>query len=122
MKESILRIKSKEFARQIIFLCRKLKSDNIEYALINQLIRSGTSIGANIHEAQYAHGKKDFAYKLEVSLKECNETDYWIDLLYETQSLTEDDYKKIKPNIIELRRMLVSAINTVNKQLQTGGN
>ena len=77
MKESILRNKSKIFAKEIVYLCRRLKNSRVEYVLINQLLRSGTSIGANIHEAQYAHGKKDFLYKLEISLKECNETDYW---------------------------------------------
>lgn len=117
MKDSILRNKSKEFAKNIVFLCRKLKQNNVEYALINQLLRSGTSIGANIHEAQYAHGKRDFVFKLEIGLKECNETDYWVELLYETKSLSEEDYKILRSNIIELRRMLVSSINTVNHQL-----
>ena len=117
MKDSILRTKSKEFAKYIVFLCRRLKDNHVEYVLINQLLRSGTSVGANIHEAQYAHGKKDFFYKLEVSLKECNETDYWIELLYETKSLSDEDFKKAKSDITELRRMLVSSINTVSKQL-----
>ena len=117
MKESILRNKSKIFAKEIVYLCRRLKNSHIEYVLINQLLRSGTSIGANIHEAQYAHGKKDFVYKLEVSLKECNETDYWIELLYETNSLSDGDFKKTKSEITELRRMLVSSINTINNQL-----
>ena len=117
MKESILRNKSKIFAKEIVYLCRKLKNSHVEYVLINQLLRSGTSIGANIHEAQYAHGKKDFLYKLEISLKECNETDYWIELLYETKSLSDGDFKKTKSEITELRRMLVSSINTINNQL-----
>ena len=117
MKESILRNKSKIFAKEIVYLCRKLKNSHVEYVLINQLLRSGTSIGANIHEAQYAHGKKDFLYKLEISLKECNETDYWIELLYETNSLSDGDFKKTKSGITELRRMLVSSINTINNQL-----
>lgn len=117
MKESILREKSKEFAKQIVFLCRELKQNNVEYALINQLLRSGTSIGANIHEAQYAHGKKDFVFKLEISLKECNETDYWVELLYETQSLSDVIYRQLKNDITVLRRMLVSSVNTINKQL-----
>ena len=117
MKESILRNKSKIFAKEIVYLCRKLKNSHVEYVLINQLLRSGTSIGANIHEAQYAHGKKDFLYKLEISLKECNETDYWIELLYETKSLSDGDFKKTQSEITELRRMLVSSINTINNQL-----
>lgn len=67
MRDSILRTKSKEFAKQIVFLCRRLKANQVEYALVNQLLRSGTSIGANIHEAQYAQGTKDFISKLEIA-------------------------------------------------------
>ena len=80
MSESILRTKSKEFAKSIVFLCRNLKSKGIESALLNQLLRSGTSVGANIHEAQYAQGTKDFISKFEIALKECNESEYWHEL------------------------------------------
>ena len=119
MKESILRTKSKTFAKEIVLLSRKLKSFQVEHALINQLLRSGTSVGANIHEAQYAHGTKDFISKLEIALKECNESDYWIELLYETDSMTAEDFHRFKNDIIELRRMLVSSITTLkNKQNQ----
>ena len=76
MADSILRTKSKIFAKEIVFLCRKMKQNGVEAALVNQLLRSGTSVGANIHEAQYAQGTKDFISKLEISLKECNESDY----------------------------------------------
>ena len=119
MKDSILRTKSKAFAKDIVFLCRKLKTDNVEYALINQLLRSGTSVGANVHEAQYAQGAKDFISKLEIALKECNESDYWLELLFETDSISRDDFEKIKQLIVELRRMLVSSVTTLkNKQNQ----
>ena len=67
MSNSILRDKSKDFAKQIVFLCRNMKEDKVEYALINQLLRSGTSVGANIHEAQYAQGTKDFISKFEIA-------------------------------------------------------
>ena len=117
MKDSILRTKSKEFAKQIVFLCRRMKADQIEYALINQLLRCGTSIGANIHEAQCAQGTKDFISKLEISLKECNECDYWIELLFETDSLSSTDYDDFKNRIIELRRMLVSSVTTMKSKL-----
>ena len=89
MADSILRTKSKEFAKNIVFLCRRLKQSGIESALINQLLRCGTSVGANVHEAQYAQGTKDFISKLEIALKECNESEYWLELLYETNSLIE---------------------------------
>ena len=92
MKDSILRTKSKEFAKQVVFICRKLKTNHVEHVLVNQLLRSGTSVGANIHEAQYAQGSKDFISKFEISLKECNESDYWIELLYETNCLSKEDF------------------------------
>ena len=81
MSESILREKAKEFAKSIVFITRKIKSNNKESVLTNQLLRSGTSIGANIHEAQYAQGTADFISKLEISLKECFESEYWLELL-----------------------------------------
>ena len=74
MADSILRDNSKEFARQIVILCRTIKQEHRESVLTNQLLRSGTSIGANIHEAQYAQGTKDFISKFEIALKECYET------------------------------------------------
>lgn len=74
VSESILRNKSKEFAKQIVYMCRDIKANVRESVLTNQLLRSGTSIGANIHEAQYAQGKKDFISKLEIAQKECFET------------------------------------------------
>ena len=113
MADSILRTKSKEFAQNIVFLCRRLKQRGIESALINQLLRCGTSVGANVHEAQYAQGTKDFISKLEIALKECNESEYWLELLFETNSLTEAEFKKFKAKCIELRRMLVSSVTTL---------
>ena len=87
MADSVLRTKSKEFAKNIVFLCRRLKQSGVESALINQLLRCGTSVGANVHEAQYAQGTKDFISKFEIALKECNESEYWLELLYETGSI-----------------------------------
>ena len=84
MSNSILRDKAKDFAKNIVFLCRNMKSEHKETVLINQLLRSGTSIGANVHEAQYAQGTKDFISKLEIAQKECYETEYWLELLFET--------------------------------------
>lgn len=82
VSESILRNKSKEFAKQIVYMCRDIKANARESVLTNQLLRSGTSIGANIHEAQYAQGKKDFISKLEIAQKECFETEYWLELFF----------------------------------------
>ena len=116
MSDSILRNRAKEFAKDIILLCRKLKQAGVEAALLNQLLRCGTSVGANIHEAQYAQGTKDFISKLEISLKECNESEYWLELLYETDSLSEATFKGFQIRCIELRRMLVSSITTLKSK------
>ena len=113
MADSVLRTKSKEFAKEIVFLCRKLKQNGVESALINQLLRCGTSVGANIHEAQYAQGTKDFISKLEIALKECNESEYWIDLLYETSSISKTEFDNFRKLCIELRRMLVASVTTL---------
>ena len=116
MSDSILRIKSKEFAKDTVFLCRRLKQNGVENALINQLLRCGTSVGANIHEAQYAQGTKDFISKFEIALKECNESEYWLELLCETNSLTESEFKDFRNKCIELRRMLVSSVTTLKNK------
>ena len=116
MSDSILRTKSKDFAKDIIFLCRRLKQNSVESALLNQLLRSGTSVGANVHEAQYAQGTKDFISKLEIALKECNESEYWLELLCETNSLTEAEFKDFHNKCIELRRMLVSSVTTLKSK------
>ncbi len=119
MNDSILRTKSKEFAKSIVFLCRNLKENRAEGVLTNQLLRCGTSIGANIHEAQYAQGTKDFISKFEIALKECNESEYWLELLFETGCLSKNDYETFQKNCIELRRMLVSSVQTLkDKQNQ----
>ena len=101
VSESILRNKSKEFAKQIVYMCRDIKANARESVLTNQLLRSGTSIGANIHEAQYAQGKKDFISKLEI--------------LFETGYISETVYKPLQNQCGTIRRMLISSINTVKK-------
>lgn len=117
MSESILRNKSKEFAKSIVLLCRTLKENKVEYALTDQLLRSGTSVGANIHEAQYAQGTKDFVSKLEIALKECNESEYWLELLFEVGSISKEDYDKFQKDCVELRRMLVSSVKKLKEKL-----
>ena len=117
MSNSILRDKSKYFSKDIVFLCRAMKERHIESPLINQLLRSGTSVGANIHEAQYAQGTKDFISKFEIALKEINESEFSLELLAETNSITEDEYQKLQKDCIDLRRMLVSSVTTLKKKL-----
>lgn len=113
MSDSILRNKSKEFAKDIVFLCRRMKQNGVEAALINQLLRCGTSVGANVHEAQYAQGTKDFISKFEIALKECNESEYWLELLYETKSISKTEFDEFQKTCIELHRMLVSSVTTL---------
>lgn len=117
MSESKLRDMSLNFAVEIINLVKdlKLKKENI---ISNQIGRSGTSIGANIREAQYAHGKADFISKLQIALKEANETGYWLELLHKTNYIDEATYKNLDSACASIRVMLISSVNTVkSKQL-----
>ena len=114
MSDSILRNKSKEFAKDIVFLCRRMKQNGVEAALINQLLRCGTSVGANIHEAQYAQGTKDFISKFEIALKECNESEYWLELLIESGYY---DNRDILDKCIEVKKLLITSINTAKSKL-----
>ena len=117
MSDSILRDKSKEFAKQIVVVCRDIKKEHREAVLTNQLLRSGTSIGANVYEAQYAQGTKDFISKFEIALKECHETEYWLELLFETGYMSESEYKPLKNDCGAIRRMLISTITTSKQKL-----
>lgn len=112
MDESPLMIKSKEFALMVIQSCKELREAKCESALINQFLRSGTSIGANIREAFYAHGKVDFIAKLQIALKECSETEYWIELLTESGYCNE---KELLFKCVELKKILISSLNTAKK-------
>lgn len=102
---------SMEFSVDIINLVKYLKS-NHESIVANQIGRSGTSIGANIYEAQYAQGKKDFISKLEIALKEASETGYWLELLYRTSYINGQQYKRLSDQCAALRVMLVSSCRT----------
>ena len=115
MSESKLRDMSLDFAVEIINLVKelKLKKENI---ISNQIGRSGTSIGANIREAQYAHGKADFVSKLQIALKEASETGYWLELLYKTNYIDEASYKELDSACTSIRVMLISSINTVKSK------
>ena len=112
MTESPLMIKSKEFSLNVIKACKELRNAKCEGALINQFLRSGTSIGANIREAFYAHGKADFIAKLQIALKECSETEYWIELLLESGYYND---KTLLEKCIEVKRILIASINTAKE-------
>lgn len=113
MSESILREKAKEFAKKIVFVTKSINATTKENVLTNQLLRSGTSIGANIHEAQYGHSTNDFISKLEIALKECFESEYWLELLFETGYLEETEYKKLNNECGIIRKMLISSCKTL---------
>lgn len=102
---------SLDFAVQVINLVKQLKEQR-ESIISNQIGRSGTSIGANIREAKYAHGKADFIAKLQIALKEASETGYWLELLYKSNYIEEEQYNCLEAKCKSLRAMLVASINT----------
>jgi len=113
MKDNTLVLNSKVLAIDIINLCDNIKGKS---HLTNQLFRSGTSIGANIREAQYAHSKKDFVAKLEIALKECYEAEYWLELLFETNTIDEKKFKKYQQSAGAIRRMLIASCKTAKEK------
>ena len=118
MSESIMLSKSKDFAVEIVKICKIIKENQREYVLTSQLMRSGTSIGANIHESKYAHSKADFIAKMQIALKECYETEYWLELLNRTEYINNDQYRSLLNTCGQIRRMLISSINTLKKENQ----
>ena len=114
MTNDKLSFQSKEFAVAIIRLVRDLKEKK-ESIISGQIGRSGTSIGANIREAQYAHGKADFISKLQIALKEANETGYWLELLFKTNYISEEEYNVLDSACTSIRVMLIASINTAKE-------
>ena len=114
MAESKLKELSIEFSIDIINLVKELKQRH-ESIISNQIGRSGTSIGANVHEAQYAQGKKDFISKLEIALKEASETGYWLELLYRTKYIDEQTFKTLSAKCTSLRAMLIASCRTAKE-------
>ena len=106
-----------DFAVQIISLVKSLKEIG-ESIISNQIGRSGTSIGANIREAQYAHGKADFIAKLQIALKEASETGYWLELLYRTNYINKAEYQSLDSACTSIRVMLIASVNTEKETLQ----
>ena len=117
MSESKLRTQSMDFTVSIINIVKQLKEKR-ESIISNQIGRSGTSIGANIREAQYAHGKADFISKLQIALKEANETGYWLELLFKTNYITEAEYKALDSACTGIRVMLIASLNTAKENVK----
>ena len=118
MKENKLADISMNFSVQIINLVKNLKSKH-ESVISNQIGRSGTSIGANICEAAYAQGKKDFVSKLEIALKEACETGYWLELLFKTNYIDESTYKSLSDQCASIRVMLIASCRTAKQKMET---
>ena len=114
MADSHLLSKSKTFALEIIKVCNEIKSTKRESVLTNQLIRSGTSIGANIREAFYGHSKADFISKLQIALNECSESEYWLELLIESGYYSDIE---VLVHCTELKRLLIASLNTAKSKV-----
>ena len=114
MTNNILIDLSMAFAVDIVELCESIKGKTI---LTNQLLRSGTSIGANIHEANYAQSKPDFITKIQIALKECHETEYWLKLFIKTNMINKETYKKSSNDSGKIRRILIASLNTAKGKI-----
>ena len=117
MKENKLAELSMDFSVQIINLVKDLQARH-ESVISNQIGRSGTSVGANIYEANYAQGKKDFISKLEIALKEASETGYWLELLHRTEYIDDASYKSLSDQCTTIRVMLVSSCRTAKQKME----
>lgn len=116
MKENALVDFSKQFAVDVVNLCTEIKEHRKSNVLLNQLLRSGTSIGANIHEANYASSKADFVNKFQIALKECYETDYWLGLFKDTNIISATEYDKLFSQCSKIRKLLIASITTAKSK------
>ena len=115
MKENILVDLSKKLAVEIVNVCTRIRESGKSTILLNQVLRSGTSIGANIHEAKYASSRSDFINKLQIALKECYETEYWIELFKDTHIVTEEECKDLLARCNKVRKLLIASITTAKE-------
>ena len=120
-EDNAILTKSKDFAIRIVNLYKYLSSEKREYVLSKQILRSGTSIGANVHEAEEGFSDKDFQYKMYIALKEARETEYWLELLFRTEYIGEKQYNSLNNDCIEILKILVSITKTLN-QRKSGEN
>lgn len=110
--KSVLQTKSYAFAIRIVRLVQFLQTEKREFVLSKQLLRSGTAIGALIREAEFGQSRADFINKMSIALKEANETEYWINLLHDTDYLDLKSYESIKEDVIEILKLLISTVKT----------
>ena len=118
MKENALVTLSRQFAVDIINLCSEIKENRKGNVLVNQLLRSGTSIGANIHEGNYASSRADFINKFQIALKECYETEYWLNIFKDTNFITENEFNDIFSKCSKIRKLLTASITTAKDNSQ----
>ena len=118
--KNIVANKSYAFALRTIKLYKYLLSDKKEFVLSKQILRSGTSIGANVKEAEHAQSKKDFTHKMNIALKEANETEYWLMLLKDSEYINVDSFNSIHPDSVELIKLLSSIVKSSKKSLENG--
>lgn len=116
-KKNAIRNKSFDFAVRVVNLFKYLQENKKEFVMSKQLLRSGTSIGANVREAERGESKADFIHKMAIAQKECNETEYWLELLYATQFLSKSEFESMQSNIVEIGKMITSSIKTAKKNL-----
>jgi four helix bundle protein len=112
MKKNLIKDKSFDFALQIIKLYKKLVNEKKEYVLSKQLLRSGTAVGALIREAEHAQSKADFIHKMSIALKEANETEYWIDLLYKSEYLNSSEFNLIHTESLSMLKILITIVKS----------
>lgn len=117
MKENVLKEKSFAFAIRIVKLYKFLQEEKKEYVLSKQVLRSGTSVGAMVREAEHSESKSDFIHKLAIAQKEINETIYWLELLFETGYLTKNQFEDIKADATEIIKIITSIIKTTKKNI-----
>ena len=120
MKENIIKTKSFCFSLRIVKLYKYLKETHNEYVLSKQILRSGTAIGALIYESEHAESKADFIHKLSIALKEANETNYWLELLHQSEFISTKEFESIYKDLEELLKLLVSIIKTSKQNLYNG--
>ena len=122
MTENILKKKSFDFAFRIVKMYKYLQDEKNEYVLSNQLLRSGTSVGAMVREAEFAESISDFVHKMSIAQKEINESLYWIELLYTSEYLTTQQFESINNDAVEIIKLITSSIITAKSKSKSKAN
>ena len=118
MQENVLKDKTFRLAVRIVKLYRHLCDTKKEYVLSKQVLRSGTSVGAMIREAEYSESKADFVHKMAIAQKEINETLYWLELMHETKYLSTKEFDSINADAVEIIKLITASIKTVKKTIK----